>query len=1004
MLTALAAGTLGLSSFYPHDAQAASSGGALHPVESLYLETERIELPRQRLGKWPDLLNLLDNTDAPVSSAIGKELVIRNIIRDHIELGQVDEALDVAQTHLHGKARAWALVDILNHLVNANAPRDKSAELIYAVRDAMILMQKEDETEDLGQLYYTLVLILTTLKDGQAYFDPAIVAQSREFFDHIENPDHRLHAIRRIAKFDAVAKIAPTESYEKLYRLLAAENAEKGKQKKAEALINLHREMMKRDEFNAALDSLLAIGSDKIRNKALRGFFEESFKGEETSRALRIALKTDSQSGRVNMFSRLAVHYLEEGYKRRSDESLVLARAALEKIDRPESRAKAEELIRSRMEKIRNNLKKENPAHPERKHREEALNLLDTQGIEAAAAHARSIKDAIYRTKTYRMIAQRQVRNVDIYNVFSDDIKKDAQFIYHPDYNADNEMKASQSHELEEEMQTRTSDVLGASSLIAAPPSELGRKIPAFDQDIAEALAYDTPYIKDMLPLPSRASISRVYYENNVYNFKFFVPYGNAGFTQKQKVTSPDILFIQDGVIDLPAIYDSLIAQGVEDYILKDGKTYTLRRPMLIGRHAGLTLNPEGFETLRLSQDSGAYIINAGKFYVTDVKIASWDEKNQEIPFYKGVTRKREFRPYITAWSGSEIYMASAELIALGYSNAKSYGLSFTWGPREILGFNKKLLPRPTGIIVDSSFNNAYYGFYSYEADDIAVIGNEYVDNVIYGIDPHDRSRRLIFAYNTAYDSQKKHGIIISREVNDSFIVGNLSFDNNGTGIMIDRESVNTIIYGNTTFGNKQDGITIFESDCNLIASNLVFNNKKAGIRTRNAIDLGIFYNEFHNNKQAGIFSYRLDLNSNAAQETRDFDLDPFHRVTANTIIGNTLTKNGTGIFSNPINALFIRENNFIDQSPRFIRGPWFEGNPDALFRYKDGVVMFDTCPYYQAGDRYHACPLREKGIFAGDGQDNLLPRLRASACTAAAIREKQSENPQEAQTQEAAQ
>jgi poly(beta-D-mannuronate) C5 epimerase len=221
---------------------------------------------------------------------------------------------------------------------------------------------------------------------------------------------------------------------------------------------------------------------------------------------------------------------------------------------------------------------------------------------------------------------------------------------------------------------------------------------------------------------------------------------------------------------------------------------------------------------------------------------------------------------------------------------------------------------------------------------------------------------------------------------------------------MIDRESVNTVIYGNTTFGNKQDGITIFESDCNLIASNLVFNNKKAGIRTRNAIDLGIFYNEFRNNKQAGIFSYRLDLNSNAAQETRDFDLDPFHRVTANTIIGNTLTKNGTGIFSNPVNALFIRENNFIDQSPRFIRGPWFEDNPDALFRYKDGVIMFDTCPYYQTDDRYHACPLREKGIFAGDGQDNLLPRLQASACTAATIHEKQSESPQEAQTQEAAQ
>ncbi len=55
------------------------------------------------------------------------------------------------------------------------------------------------------------------------------------------------------------------------------------------------------------------------------------------------------------------------------------------------------------------------------------------------------------------------------------------------------------------------------------------------------------------------------------------------------------------------------------------------------------------------------------------------------------------------------------------------------------------------------------------ERDTLAVVGNEFRDSVIYGIDPHDRSRHLNMSLNATYGTHKKHGIIISREVNDSF-------------------------------------------------------------------------------------------------------------------------------------------------------------------------------------------------------------------------------------------
>src|SRR3546814_5253813 len=85
-----------------------------------------------------------------------------------------------------------------------------------------------------------------------------------------------------------------------------------------------------------------------------------------------------------------------------------------------------------------------------------------------------------------------------------------------------------------------------------------------------------------------------------------------------------------------------------------------------------------------------------------------------------------------------------------------------------------------------------YFGFYSYEADRVALIGNEYRNNMIYGIDPHDYSRKLIIAFNSAYGAQKKHGIIGSRGVDDSYFIGNLAFGNHGTGLMLDRSEEHT--------------------------------------------------------------------------------------------------------------------------------------------------------------------------------------------------------------------
>ena len=96
----------------------------------------------------------------------------------------------------------------------------------------------------------------------------------------------------------------------------------------------------------------------------------------------------------------------------------------------------------------------------------------------------------------------------------------------------------------------------------------------------------------------------------------------------------------------------------------------------------------------------------------------------------------------VASWSGARMYIAGSVVSSLGYRKGKSYGL--TYSTCEYCEADEPGLPRPTGALVGNTFRDMYYGFYSYEADDIAIVGNIYSNNAIYGIDPHDRSRRLI--------------------------------------------------------------------------------------------------------------------------------------------------------------------------------------------------------------------------------------------------------------------
>ncbi|MCK5858990.1 MAG: right-handed parallel beta-helix repeat-containing protein [Abyssibacter sp.] len=357
-----------------------------------------------------------------------------------------------------------------------------------------------------------------------------------------------------------------------------------------------------------------------------------------------------------------------------------------------------------------------------------------------------------------------------------------------------------------------------------------------------------------------------------------------ATWAERQR-QNPVAIVLQDGLFRL-----SDVLGKVEPYHLEatESGIYTLRLPLLITASATLLIDGS-VRSLRLSQQAGAFLVNDGRLFVADSEIVAWDEAAGKAAGYQS---KKKFRPFMISWGGSETYLIDSQFKHLGYGATKSYGISFSQYSKSVE--RHKTRSRPTGWIVGSTFDGLLYGFYCYEADDVAIVGNVYKDSIIYGIDPHDRSLRLIIAENTAFGTRERHGIIVSREVNDSWIFRNESYDNHGSGIMVDRQSTGNIVAYNKVHGNGSDGITIYESPENLLYANQSIGNQAHGYRVRNSVGVKLYENRAIANAYTGINGHVRTLND----PTRDLALDPYDTRISMVVVGGRLIHNGGGPIS----------------------------------------------------------------------------------------------------------
>lgn len=590
--------------------------------------------------------------------------------------------------------------------------------------------------------------------------------------------------------------------------------------------------------------------------------------------------------------------------------------------------------------------------------------------FEEASRQLKSIGDFRLRTDAYRSIAEWAARDLDSDGRLSGTHPSAYAITENPDLVAAVSTGAGKakavSFNLADENTLRVSDnarLMSQAHFVEGQDFEA--RIPGLDASAAE--------VRGLVPLLPRAGPSGLsvaglnrFARLNRFSSKFFeevVGMSARDYLYKRQGTiNPIFLYLTEGVFTVEKLlYLSVSGRFRTVDRLEDG--YIFRAPIVIGPNATLVLSGQEANAFYLSQSYGSFIVNAGKLFVVDTTLGAFDETRQDFSFSHYKNRKN-FRPFILSWSNSETYIGGSRVVGLGYSAGKSYGLSLSSGPKDSID-EKRQDRRPFGIIADNSFDNMLYGFYSFEADDVAVVGNEYRNNITYGLDPHDRSRRLTLAYNTGYGTLKKHGGIISREVDDSFLVGNLMFDNAGSGLMVDRDSMATTVYANTAFGNEQDGLTYFESPCAVIDSNHFFNNKRAGIKARNSWDLSITRNLITGNAEAAIDGYISRLEESGAAATRDFNLDPYLPFATLYAAGNTFENNNIGVKTNGLSAVTLRDNTFIFQKDGLFGGDLKE---HALWLLKYGsdnqpVTVKSSC--LPQVHHHKACALFKQGVIA---------------------------------------
>jgi len=294
-----------------------------------------------------------------------------------------------------------------------------------------------------------------------------------------------------------------------------------------------------------------------------------------------------------------------------------------------------------------------------------------------------------------------------------------------------------------------------------------------------------------------------------------------------------------------------------------------------------LESNKKSFTMLR-SVDSDI-IING-------VKITSWDSEKNDYD-----KELKDGRSFIMVKDNARMDIYSSELSYLGYPTASDitvspYGVSWKLSSLKL----KKMLL--TGEVINNKFHHNYFGAYTYGATGMLWRGNEFYENIKYGLDPHDDSNGFLVENNIAHDNGA-HGIIFSKRCMYNTIRNNISYNNKLHGIMLHEKSDFNIIENNILTGNTS-GVSLYHSSNNIVRNNTIKDNRHGVRANASSNNNTVQNNTIIGSKLYGIYFYDKANNNSILDNTFEYNnVGIYIKSDSNKISKNSLINNAVGVY-----------------------------------------------------------------------------------------------------------
>lgn len=352
------------------------------------------------------------------------------------------------------------------------------------------------------------------------------------------------------------------------------------------------------------------------------------------------------------------------------------------------------------------------------------------------------------------------------------------------------------------------------------------------------------------VPAPPSASTGVVKVEplvkDRFFN-KFFQGGGRLERLIGQQKGVPHAIILETGVWRLSQLQAALAStpgalQG------KEG-VYRLGLPLMIRHGASLVIGQS--ESLRLSRDRGAFLINQGTLHVRNARLESWDESTDAAAIILP-EEAAGFQPFLLGWSGSLTVVQDSQVTGFGFGESLAHGLEFAVGPIGLAGFE---LPAPPRVyVVGSSLEGMYSGVRATGVPDLRVCDNHFRGSRYNAIHLESGSSGSV-AGNRITETSGPYAVYFNKAPRDVWVIRNDISENHRSAMSI-AGADNIVIAGNTIRQNF-DGVFLQSSDRVLLAENRIVDNQRHGVTMRDVGRVRIQGDAIGPNRGVGVMALR---------------------------------------------------------------------------------------------------------------------------------------------------